>query len=204
VAARPEGLVTAALAEELAQSITQIVPVDTHVLPEPQFQLPASGQAARDRVEDSSLSSPVGVAAPAPLPHVEEARPGERFESLADEGADEVSRLVQTAVDLFQRGGHIYQDQCSTTERTLRQLVAFVRALSPKIPEDAFYLLFPQQNLLDQLKDLLGNLQMFRESCLPSPARKLKRADYDQRCAALAAKLESLQTTFAAFLASFP
>jgi hypothetical protein len=202
-----EEQVTPALAEELARSVTQIAAVDNHALPEPQFHLPASEQAAAsDRVEESSPLSPVGVAAPVPLPHVKEPEtgPGEREESLASEEADEVGRLLQTAVDMFQRGGNIYQDQCSTTERTLRRLDTCVRALSPKIPEDEFYLLLPQQNLLDQLRDLLGNLQTFRECCPPAPARKLKRAAYDQKCAALAEKLEWLQTKFAEFLASFP
>lgn len=189
---------SASLAEEAARAVTQISTIDSSAVQEPQFRLPATDQVAvEQRMENSSAVFPVDVVQEAPTMQ-------ERVERWSAPEADEHRRAFQAEVELFQRGGRIYQDRCRATIHTLRQLETFLLALLQHIHEDEFSRLFPAQNLLDALKALLANVQTFHDGCPPAPTRKLSQANYDRECATIAGKLERLQTTLQEFLALFP
>lgn len=186
----------ASLAEQAVRAATQISPGDSSAVQEPQFRLPAADQAAvEQRTENSSPLSPVEVVQEAPATQ-------ERVEPWSVPEADERRQELQAEVELFQRGGRIYQDRCRATVHTLRQLETFLHALQQRLHKDDFFRLLPSQNLLDALKDLLANVQTFHDGCPPVPTRKLSQANYDKECAAIARKLERLQTKLQEFLVS--
>lgn len=197
---------TVSLAEQMAQSVAEISAVDNRAAQEPQFLLTGEDQEpVIGQSESDALSSLVGVALPTP-DLAEEKKSGEEkhAESSSVIEVGSIQQLLQEAVDLFQKGGNIYKDRCTSTAQTLQSLETYLPELRPKISEGDFNQVFSYNNLLDLQKSILKDLQKFREGCPPAPARKLTQVDYDKECAIISDKLEKLQAKFLEFLKLLP
>ncbi|HEU5381040.1 MAG TPA: phosphotransferase [Ktedonobacteraceae bacterium] len=118
--------------------------------------------------------------------------------------ANKIQQWLQEAVTTFQRGGLIYKDMCNSTDQLLQQLETFLQELDQDIPVYDYFNRFSQGNLLDLKRNLHADLQSFRESCPPAPARKLSQERYDEECAAISNSLENIQTKFLALCKTLP
>lgn len=187
-------------AREISQATPATLTADSsETAPAQIHQMPSS---ARDQAPAFTLApeqtenNPSPSLAEIPTQVVELSKETRADKDRLLERASNIQQRLQEAVTTFQRGGLIYKDMCNSTDQLLQQLETFLQELDQDIPAYDYFNKFSQGNLLDLKRNLHADLQSFRESCPPAPARKLSQERYDEECAAMSNSLENIQTKF--------